>query len=67
MSHLSTLLGVGQNFKPFERREISVLLSLPLYRFTTFSDSRKAFNLQLMLILLFFNPVHFENFVLLYK
>ena len=45
MSHLSTLLGVGQNFKPFERREISALLSLPLYKFTTFSDSRKAFNL----------------------
>ena len=42
---LSTLLDVGQNFKPFERRETSALLSLQLDKFTTFLDTKKPFNL----------------------
>ena len=42
---LSTLLGVGQNCKPFERRETSALKSLRLDKFLIFLDTKKLFNL----------------------
>ena len=42
---LSMLLGVGKKFKSCERRETSVLLSLRLDKFTTFSDTKIPFNL----------------------